>query len=92
MRRTTVPVFEKPVIIRPKSASDFRGLQRVEDEDPKRSTPIQLRVEQDLEVRVPIPEIQDDADFEAWHDSMHNDIEAATVAKYTFAFLVRTNN
>lgn len=78
-----MPVFEKPVIIRPKSTSDFRRLQRgFEDGERKRDSPIQLRVEQDLEGKISHTELQDDKDFEIWFESMQDDLEAACVDKY----------
>jgi hypothetical protein len=58
----------------------------VENEDTaiKTETQLDLRVEQDLLVKPPNKGIQDDMDFEVWFDEMQDDLEAATLEKYTY--------
>jgi len=78
-----VPVFEKPVIIRPKSASDLQLLQRKElERHDARQAHKELRVEQDLETTSRKTGLQDDKDFEVWVDGIQNDLENASLEKY----------
>ena len=85
MKKNTVPVFEKPVIIRPKSTSDLRLLWQKElkrHETGQHVEQPQLRIEQDLET-VPVrSDIQDDKEFELWMDNIQNDLENASLEKY----------
>ena len=88
-RKATIPVFEKPVIIRSKSTSDLHALCKKElrrgDKSPFTTEAQELRVEQDLSVIIPQKELQNEEDFEVWADHMEEDLEAATLEKYMFA-------
>ena len=90
-KKSTVPIFEKPVIIRPKSTSDLRWLRKKDllrqHDTPFISEPQELRVEQDLPAIIPKRELQDDKDFEIWADSLKEDLEAATLEKYMFGYV-----
>ena len=81
-------MFEKPVIIRPKSACDLRLLRRNElkrRETRQHVEQRQLRIEQDLETFPIKSEIQNDKDFECWVDNIQNDLENASLEKYMFS-------
>ena len=88
IRKATVPVFEKPEIIRPKSTTDLRLLRKnaVQERGDLRWSPQRrdLRVEQDLEGDVTVKGLQDDGDFEMWTDSIQTGLENASLKKYTF--------
>ena len=45
---------------------------------------LDLRVEQDLEVKSRNDGLRDDKEFESWFDGMQDDLEAATLEKYTY--------
>jgi Sec34-like family len=81
VRKTTIPVFEKPVITRSKSASDLRAL-RENGIQFKKNGQQELRVEQDLEARPLQSDLQDDKDFELWNDSIRNELELASLEKF----------
>jgi len=91
VQKIVIPEFEKPVIIRPKSTTDLRRLRnedahrrnhgRRKDNDVK--WPV-LRVEQDLEAKTPLEEVRDDRDFELWFNDMQEDLEAASLERYTY--------
>ena len=82
MRKNTVPVFEKPVIIRPKSTSDLQLLHRKQGAVDTGHVHRELRVEQDLETGAVTSGLQDDKDFEFWVDGMQEDLENASLEKY----------
>jgi hypothetical protein len=54
-------------------------------DETNRQTQLELRVEQDLEVKPQTKGIQDDKDFEVWFDDVQDDLEAAALEKYTYA-------
>jgi len=87
--KPTLPVFEKAVIIRPKSTSDLHWERKKElvrqHETPFTIEPRELRVEQDLSATIPQKELQDDKCFEAWADSLEDELEAATLEKHMSA-------
>jgi len=90
VKKNTVPVFEKPVIIRPKSASDLRLLWRNESKRLGIGQYVeqrQLRIEQDLDTFAVRNDIQDDKEFELWMDNIHNDLENASLEKYMSSHL-----
>jgi len=84
VRKSKVPVFEKPVIVRPKSTSDLLKLQHGEPQFKKgRET---LRVEQDLELRGAGDRgVEDDVDFEVWAESIKEDFETVALTKLRFS-------
>jgi hypothetical protein len=88
-KKATVPVFEKPVIIRPKSTSDLRFLRKkaVREQGDLGWNPRgrELRVEQDLEADLSVKGLQDDRDFDEWTDAIQAQLENATLEKYMFA-------
>ena len=91
MKKNTVPVFEKPVITRPKSTSDLRLLWRSESKRCETGHHIeqrQLRIEQDLEAFPARKHIQDDKEFEFWIDNIRNDLENASLEKYMSSHLL----
>jgi hypothetical protein len=87
-RKATVPVFEKPVIIRPKSTSDLQFLRKkaVREQGDLGWNPKgrELSVEQDLEADLSVKGLQDDRDFDEWADSIQAQLENATLEKYMF--------
>jgi hypothetical protein len=95
-KKVTVPVFEKPVIIRPKSTSDLRFLRKkaVREQgdlgwNPKSR---ELSVEQDLEADLSVKGLQDDRDFDEWTDAIQAQLENATLEKYMFPHLETNSN
>jgi hypothetical protein len=73
-----VPIFEKPVIIRPKSTSDLLKLKHAEQIKPRDT----VQIEQDLEARGgKYRGVEDDADFELWADNMEDEVERVALNK-----------
>jgi hypothetical protein len=82
-KKRSLSVFDKPVIIRPKSTGDLRLLEQPKEPGVKAEQMI-LHMEQDLSSKAQTRGVQDEQDFEIWVDRMHDDLESATFEKYQF--------
>ena len=88
IQKSSIPVFEKPVIIRPKSTSDLIKLRKQTNEIlPRIDAHLNLHIEQDLEKVDGKNTLEEERDFELWADELHVELEQTALERYTYVHM-----